>query len=83
MKTQGRPQSSNIIDARNYNQFQTFILEQQSELAWIGQDLMNAVTAPFGGPGYLVLPTNYKSTYVPPVNNQPMGQMTQPRNPKK
>lgn len=73
MKTQGRPQSTNVVDATNFNQVEMFALSAGSELAGIGTDLKNTLTGPFGGPGYLVLPTNYKSSYTPnPVTDQRM-----------
>lgn len=65
MKTQGRPQSNNIVDARNSNALEKIGLAAHSELSGIGTDLQDALSSPFGGPEYLVLPTNYKSGYAP------------------
>lgn len=65
MKWQGRPQSNNITDIRNSNQFELFLHDAGSELSLIGQDLVDAITGPFSQKEYIVFPTNHRSSYVP------------------
>lgn len=81
MKWQDRPRSSNIEDIRNYNQFELFLFESKNELAAIGRDLVDTITGPFRGDGqYMVVPTNYQSSYVPtPVSDAQMAAFREAR----
>lgn len=85
MKTQGRPQSENIVDLRNYNQFQMFVHNTGVGFAGLTSAIVDDITGPFAkNKEPLVLPTNYRSSYTPPPADygRMTSQMVKPRKPK-